>query len=69
VFEDAKVDRLLVRLHCPRDGVVGLCVDPAHEIALSVVLSWSSVSGWTRHSYLAMYLDLFHSRHGRQHCY
>lgn len=34
VFEDAEVDRLLVRLNTPRDGVVGVDIDPTNKIRL-----------------------------------
>jgi hypothetical protein len=34
VLEDAKVDRLLVRLDAPRDGVARRDVDPANEVRL-----------------------------------
>lgn len=34
MLEDAKVDRFLMRLNAPRDGIVGVDVDPAYKIRL-----------------------------------
>lgn len=35
MFEDAKIDGLLVRLNAPRDGVVGADIDPTYKVRLS----------------------------------
>jgi hypothetical protein len=34
VFEDTKVDRLLVRLNAPRDGMVGVDINPTYKVGL-----------------------------------
>ena len=34
MFEEAKVDGLLVRLNTPRDGVVGTDIDPTYKVRL-----------------------------------
>lgn len=34
VFEDTKVDGLLMRLNTPRDGVVGADIDPTYKVRL-----------------------------------
>lgn len=39
VFEDAKVERFLVRLQAPGDGVVALDADPSNEVGLITAIS------------------------------
>lgn len=42
VFEDAKVDGLLVRLNTPRDGVVGADIDPTYKVRLERLVETKS---------------------------
>jgi hypothetical protein len=61
VFEYAKVDRLLVRLNTPRDGVVGADIDPTYKVRLEISVETKSFCG--NKPYLAVNLQLFHGRH------
>lgn len=40
MLEDAKVQRLLVRLYAPGDGVAGGDVDPADKVRLAARSAW-----------------------------
>lgn len=42
VFEDAKVDGLLVRLNTPRDGVVGADINPTYKVRLERLVETKS---------------------------
>ena len=61
VFEDAKVQRLLVRLYAPGDGVACRDVDPADEVRLAA--RSASNKELARQTYLAVYFYVLHARH------
>lgn len=70
MFEDAEVDGFLVWLDAPGDGVVAFDIDPSHEVGLfseclvMCILMWYPV--FVIKTYLAVNLELFHSRHAKQ---
>lgn len=61
VFEDAKVDGLLVWLNTPRDGVVGADIDPTYKVRLERLVETKTFAH--NKPYLAVNLQLFHGRH------
>lgn len=61
MLEYAKVDRFLMRLDAPRDGIVGVDVDPTYKIRLRVELV--DTRGCGQVSYLAVNLQLLHRCH------
>ena len=61
VLEDAKVQRLLVRLYAPRNGVACRDVDPADEVRLAArSASNNKLAG---QAYLAVHFYVLHARH------
>ena len=66
VFEDAEVDRFLMRLDAPRDGVAGANIDPSHEIGLADERVSRALAGEKGASHLAMDLQLLHCGHGQR---
>lgn len=72
MFEDAEVDGPLVWLDAPGDGVVAFDIDPSDEVGLSIsnririCIPKVSVEGYVVGNYLAVNLELFHSRHAEQ---
>jgi hypothetical protein len=55
VLEDAKVDRLLMWLDAPRDGVSCRDVDPANEVRLSELAIFGSAEGLCTLLWISMF--------------
>ena len=72
MFEHAKVERLLVGLDAPGDGVACRNIDPPDQVRLythiryvSVVFGLTLVAAWyMMWAYPAMDLQLLHANHG-----
>jgi hypothetical protein len=61
VLEDAKVQRFLVWLYAPGDGVAGRDIDPADKVRLAARSALSNKLA--RRTYLAVHFDVLHARH------
>lgn len=61
MLEDAKVQRLLVRLYAPRDGVACGDVDPADKVRLAT--RSASNDELAPKAYLAVHFNVLHARH------